>query len=998
MSDSDVRTLKQQCKEFVTNKYKSVVWKVQMHYFDYSKTKECLRWAREGNKLYKERYSDKLDYISKYNEAFLLFTSGAFERAKEVCEGIISELDSEPLKGKAMDDHPAAQYCDPQYEFDIHSMLGRCYEQMAVQSGRGKTTDEWIQLANREQEKCESLLGESELQGEISHALKCRADALEDAANNKGNGINVKSCYHGSRWEEGYEQYFATSWGESAWVQFAALEFLQEIHTDFRTKYRQSYESGLPDESHFSTAESCAMKLLEPNFYSPGSHSHSQTGTFVDLVRLYHEKDRQIMFSKQSSNAVNVNVTDFIVQYGKKAIECYRNELIQHAEDDDYWISVQYMYKDVYYMLQFHYFALWIASHRCTLDSTCDIPFPHRFQQLWNQSLMREGASSESSVSQEFWKLSLVWAERRLAKTIYFQLDPNMLSTSAMEQLGEFDTNDDAAWNTLKSSRAACGLETFVLEYSVSEGNDLQFIYVMTKEDKVYTHILNYRGFESTLRKMLVWLGKMFSQHADEGTTEAKRKVLNGCLEWIYEMLISPVADLLNDMEEEDKLIIVAPEILSNVPFAALRKPNSPEGEGYLIQSHTICVTPSLRMLERCKQRLKELDQDGLLDTKPGTIVAVGDPACKARLEASGEEVDFIEEVFGEEYVKKLVGSEATPSEVLKWAKYPSEDRVKQVVMHIAAHGIGQDDRLEVKKGAIVLAWPASSCQQNYGTAGQGAMLRAQDDENFDYDNAHDETELGDLSFSMVDGNEEAQISSHGEVGGVGAGIVAPLSKHPDLLKSEDISGCGFQWKAHMVVLSACDTAIGQITSEGVLNLPRALMIAGVPCVVVSQWQVGDSSTCDLMKGFYRELRSGKDVCSSLRAAMLKRMKKRAKIPEWAPFFVCGWPRVCLPTELQAGTSSCEGHDGGTSSDTKAEQRFKDVKVKPLDLVSYINRFPKLAGDELDERSHINRFLELVGGKPHEFSDINHLLEKLDDLLDSLYWHENLEYALWGEG
>ncbi|CAN5969037.1 unnamed protein product [Sphagnum jensenii] len=336
---------------------------------------------------------------------------------------------------------------------------------------------------------------------------------------------------------------------------------------------------------------------------------------------------------------------------------------------------------------------------------------------------------------------------------------------------------------------------------------------------------------------MLVWLGKMFSQHADEGTTEAKRKVLNGCLEWIYEMLISPVADLLNDMEEEDKLIIVAPEILSNVPFAALRKPNSPEGEGYLIQSHTICVTPSLRMLERCKQRLKELDQDGLLDTKPGTIVAVGDPACKARLEASGEEVDFIEEVFGEEYVKKLVGSEATPSEVLKWAKYPSEDRVKQVVMHIAAHGIGQDDRLEVKKG----------------TAGQGAMLRAQDDENFDYDNAHDETELGDLSFSMVD-------------------------------------------------------------------------------------------------------------------------------------------------ELQAGTSSCEGHDGGTSSDTKAEQRFKDVKVKPLDLVSYINRFPKLAGDELDERSHINRFLELVGGKPHEFSDINHLLEKLDDLLDSLYWHENLEYALWGEG
>jgi len=186
ISDSDARTLKQQCEEFVMNKFKYVVWKVQMHYFGYSKTKECLRWAREGNKLYKERYSGKMDYISKYNEGFTLFTSGAFERAKEVCEAIISELDLEPLKGKAMDGHPAAQYCDPQYEFEIHSMLGRCYEQMAVQSGRGKTrTDKLFQLANKETEKCESLLGESELQEEISLALKCRADALEDAANNK---------------------------------------------------------------------------------------------------------------------------------------------------------------------------------------------------------------------------------------------------------------------------------------------------------------------------------------------------------------------------------------------------------------------------------------------------------------------------------------------------------------------------------------------------------------------------------------------------------------------------------------------------------------------------------------------------------------------------------------------------------------------------------------------------------------------------------------------
>jgi CHAT domain-containing protein len=40
--------------------------------------------------------------------------------------------------------------------------------------------------------------------------------------------------------------------------------------------------------------------------------------------------------------------------------------------------------------------------------------------------------------------------------------------------------------------------------------------------------------------------------------------------------------------------------------------------------------------------------------------------------------------------------------------------------------------------------------------------------------------------------------------------------------------------------------------AKGVLNLPQPLFIAMVPCAVVSQWKVDDSSTCDMMKGFYQ--------------------------------------------------------------------------------------------------------------------------------------------------
>jgi len=58
---------------------------------------------------------------------------------------------------------------------------------------------------------------------------------------------------------------------------------------------------------------------------------------------------------------------------------------------------------------------------------------------------------------------------------------------------------------------------------------------------------------------------------------------------------------------------------------------------------------------------------------------------------------------------------------------------------------------------------------------------------------------------------------------------------------------------------------------------------------IVSQWKVGDSSTCELMKGFYRELRSGKDVSPSLCGAMLKMIRMGAKFMNGPPllFVVC---------------------------------------------------------------------------------------------------------------
>jgi CHAT domain-containing protein/Tfp pilus assembly protein PilF len=103
-------------------------------------------------------------------------------------------------------------------------------------------------------------------------------------------------------------------------------------------------------------------------------------------------------------------------------------------------------------------------------------------------------------------------------------------------------------------------------------------------------------------------------------------------------------------------------------------------------------------------------------------------------------------------------------------------------------------------------------------------------------------------------------------------------SKQPGegILTAEEIASLhldGLEW----VVLSACDTALGEIhAGEGVFGLRRAFQLAGARTVIMSLWQVDDNTTRLWMEELYRaRFLRGAATSEAIRTATLSVLANR---------------------------------------------------------------------------------------------------------------------------
>lgn len=95
------------------------------------------------------------------------------------------------------------------------------------------------------------------------------------------------------------------------------------------------------------------------------------------------------------------------------------------------------------------------------------------------------------------------------------------------------------------------------------------------------------------------------------------------------------------------------------------------------------------------------------------------------------------------------------------------------------------------------------------------------------------------------------------------------------------------RFNAELVVLSACDSAVGrQIESEGLMGIARAFLAAGANGVVATLWPVPDRDTARLEARFATELDEGRPVSEALALAQREAIADptRRRPRSWAAF------------------------------------------------------------------------------------------------------------------
>lgn len=158
----------------------------------------------------------------------------------------------------------------------------------------------------------------------------------------------------------------------------------------------------------------------------------------------------------------------------------------------------------------------------------------------------------------------------------------------------------------------------------------------------------------------------------------------------------------------------------------------------------------------------------------------------------------------------------------------------------------------------------------------------------------YDTTAIEPLFVKLAPEYRIIHLSTHGSANDkMGDYSYLSFSEIKDSIENERLYArdlYNLQLNAEMVVMSACETAIGELQrGEGMISLARAFTYSGAKSIVTTLWQVTDESSKTLMIDFYKFLNKGYTKVDALRRAKLRFIKRTDSNPfYWSGFIGMG--------------------------------------------------------------------------------------------------------------
>jgi CHAT domain-containing protein len=331
--------------------------------------------------------------------------------------------------------------------------------------------------------------------------------------------------------------------------------------------------------------------------------------------------------------------------------------------------------------------------------------------------------------------------------------------------------------------------------------------------------------------------------------------------------VMQPVRRLIG----QNKWLLISPDgALNLIPFSALVDENSQ----YLVKKYLFTYLTSGRDLLRLQVQIAN-KQPPLVIANPdfgGTRPSREDAKVKPILTTEASLEATPASLFSRFYFPPLPGTASEgealrgilPNVTLLTQRQATKTAVEQVdgpkILHIATHGFFLENfetgLSDTRTLQLLTADPARVLLQK-GVGGIAGL--------------HVENPLLRSGLALAGANEHK-------------------SDDNGILTAVEVAGLSL-WGTKLVVLSACDTGVGEVRNgDGVYGLRRALVLAGSESQIMSLWPVNDAATRDLMIEYYKAIQAGQGRSEALRHVQLKMLNdpKHNHPAYWASFIQSG--------------------------------------------------------------------------------------------------------------